>query len=90
MRATSAPRSQRAFISERVTSPSSLIASSRSRRTLGDSLGATARTDHTKADSGRAQSMRLALCLTSWSSAPNSAAIRAAFAVQPASLSSSA
>ena len=89
-RAISAPRSQRACISDRVTSPSSLIASSRSSLTCGDSFGATERTDQRKAGSLRAQSVRLAVRLSSWSSAPNSAAIRAAFAVQPASLSSSA
>ena len=90
MRAISAPRSQRASISERVTSPSSLIASSRSSLTFGDSFGATARADQTNAGSFRDQSTRFPLRLSSWSSAPNSAAIRAAFAVHPASLSSSA
>ena len=51
MRAISAPRSHRACISERVTSPSSLIASRRSSLTFGDSFGATARTDHRNAGS---------------------------------------
>ena len=90
MRAISAPRSQRACISERVTSPSSLIASSRSSFTRGVSFGATARTDHRKAGSVRAQSVRLPVRLSSWSSAPNRADMRDALAVQPASLSSSA
>ena len=88
--AISAPRSQRASISERVTSPSSLIASSRSSRARSERPGATVRADHTNADSGLAQSVRLAVRFATWSSAPNSAAIRAEFAVQPASLRSSA
>ena len=90
MSAISAPRSHRACISERVTSPSSLMASRRSSRARGERPGATVFTDHTNAGNGLAQSMRLALCLAWWSSAPNSAAMCAAFAVQPASLSSSA
>ena len=88
--AISAPRSQRASISERVTWPSSLIAFSRAARARSEPSGATVRSDHTKAGSARDQFERLAVRLASWSSAPNSAAIFAEFAVQPASFISSA
>ena len=90
MSAISAPRSQRACISARVTSPSSLIASRRSSRARIVPPGATVRTDHTSAGSLPDQSTRLEVHLARWSSAPNSAAMRAALAEQPASLSSSA
>ena len=84
MRAISAPLSQRACISERVTSPSARIARRRS------VLQPTVRPDHTSADSGCDQFTRLDVRLASPSSAPNSAAMRDALAEQPASLSSSA
>ena len=90
MRAICAPRSQRACISERVTSPSSRTASSRRTLALGPCPRAATREAHTKAGHGRAQSTRLEVRLAAWSSVPNSAAIRDELAEQPASLSSSA
>ena len=53
-------------------------------------LGATVRSDHRNAGTARDQFERLAVRLASWSSASNSAAILAAFAVHPASFISSA
>jgi hypothetical protein len=88
--AISAPRSQRACMSARVTCPSDLIASSRSTRVRTDLRGATVRSDQAKAGSLRDQSTRLDERLAKWSSAPNSAAMRAELAEHPASLSSSA
>ena len=88
--AISAPRSQRASISERVTCPSSLIARSRAARARNEPSGATIRSDHTNAGKARDQFERFAVRLASWSSAPNSAAILAEFAEQPASFISSA
>ncbi len=90
-RAICAPRSQRACISERVTSPSSRIASSRCSLAEGERRPrAAVRAAHTNAGHGRAQSTRLEVRLAAWSSVPNSEAIRDEFAEQPASLSSSA
>jgi hypothetical protein len=88
MRAISAPRSQRACISDRVTSPSARIAPRREARSRSEP--SIVRRDHTRAEMGRDQSTSFDVRFASPSSAPNSAAIRAAFAEQPASLSSSA
>ncbi len=89
-RAISAPRSQRARISERVISVSWRMESSCDARVRTEPPGATVRSVQRKAVNERAQSMRLELRLASWSSTANSAAIRAELAEQPASLSSSA
>jgi hypothetical protein len=57
-RAISAPRSQRASISDFVTSPSSRIASRRSTRVRTDRPGVTVRADHRNAANGLDQSIR--------------------------------
>ena len=90
MRAISAPRSQRAAISLRVTSPSSRMPWSRATRRRIDPPGATVRIDQRMACHGLAQSTSFDVRLATWSSAPNSAAMRSALAEHPASLSSSA
>ena len=74
----------------RVTSPSSLIPRRRATRSRSVPSGATLRSDHTNAWNGLDQSISFDVRLATWSSAPNSAAIRSALAEQPASLSSSA
>ena len=89
-RAISAPRSQRARISERVISVSWRIESSCEARVRTEAPGATVRSVHMNAVNERAQSIRLELRLATRSSTANSAAIRAELAEQPASLSSSA
>ena len=88
-RAISAPRSQRARISERVISPSSRSASAAPRASA-----ATRRARPSAATTGTPVGARpvdpLGAALGARSSTANSAAIRAEFAEQPASLSSSA
>ena len=73
-----------------MTCPSSLIARSRAARARNEPSGATIRSDHTSAGKARDQFERLAVRFATWSSAPNSAAILAEFAEQPASFISSA
>ena len=77
-------------MSARVTSPSALMASSRSSRARTEPPGETVRSAQTNAGNASDQLTRLDVRLARWSSAPKRAAIRAEFAEQPASLSSSA
>ena len=90
MRAISAPRSQRASMNLRVTSPSSRTPFSTSIRRRRPAPGATVRSDHTNAARGFAQSMSFDFAFAARSSAANSADMRLALAEQPASLSRSA
>ena len=90
MRAISAPRSQRASMNLRVTSPSSLMARRVRARARQPAPGATVRSDQMNEARGLDQSISLEVRLASRSSASNSVAMRLAFAEQPASLSSSA
>ena len=90
MRTISAPRSQRA----RISAPVDLALDPDRVEPLDPRAdarpGATVRTDQRKAGKLPDQSMRFEVRLATWSSAPNSAAILAEFAEQPASLSRSA
>ena len=90
IRAISAPRSHRASMNLRVTSPSSRIPRSTSKRRRSPAPGATVRSDHRNAARLSVQSTSFEVALAARSSAANSAAMRLALAEQPASLSSRA